>query len=338
MGKPHAPPTPDFASIAKQQGAANQATAITEFGLNNANQITPWGSKTTTQNAGSTTDNPSFTINTTLNPADQANLDSQRALESGLLALGPTALGTAANTLGSRLETGNLPPMSYQVDAGGTKNLDYGQLPGGVYDVGNTDAIRQRMEDAAWGKYISRAAPIMRPADGGSQHAARQHGRGHDELRCGIGSAWRCRRAKAIRRGRRSSTASCRAATRRSRSRGCGSPGRICGTRTRGQDAGLFAGQTAANNPTNQQDVQNAFANANLTNATRAQAINEQAQLRQMPLNELMAMLSGTQVNRRNSSQLPRPTSSPRRSSMQRRRRARRIRRRSVRNRERTTR
>lgn len=65
----------------------------------------------------------------------------------------------------------------------------------------------------------------------------------------------------------------------------------------RGTDAGLQQGQTAFNNDVNQQGVQNAFANANLTNQSRQQGLNEAAQLRQMPLNELMAMLGGTQVN-----------------------------------------
>jgi len=50
------------------------------------------------------------------------------------------------------------------------------------------------------------------------------------------------------------------------------------------------------NNASSQQDIQNALANANLGNATRAQGLSEQQSLRQMSLNELMAMLSGTQV------------------------------------------
>ncbi len=66
---------------------------------------------------------------------------------------------------------------------------------------------------------------------------------------------------------------------------------------SRTTDADLLNQQTGFNNQVNQQDVQNAFANANLTNATRQQGLNENAQLRQMPLNELMAMLGGTQVN-----------------------------------------
>jgi hypothetical protein len=50
------------------------------------------------------------------------------------------------------------------------------------------------------------------------------------------------------------------------------------------------------NNTAAQQDTQNKFANANLGNATRAQGIQEQQSMRDMALNELMAMLSGTQV------------------------------------------
>jgi hypothetical protein len=50
------------------------------------------------------------------------------------------------------------------------------------------------------------------------------------------------------------------------------------------------------NNQAAQMDTSNAFTNNNLSNATRAQGLQELQQLRQMPLNELMAMLSGTQV------------------------------------------
>jgi hypothetical protein len=50
------------------------------------------------------------------------------------------------------------------------------------------------------------------------------------------------------------------------------------------------------NNASSQQDIQNAFANAGLANSTRNQGIQEQQDMRHMALNELMAMLSGTQV------------------------------------------
>jgi hypothetical protein len=50
------------------------------------------------------------------------------------------------------------------------------------------------------------------------------------------------------------------------------------------------------NNASSQQDIQNAFQNAGLANSTRNQGIQEQQDMRHMALNELMGMLSGTQV------------------------------------------
>jgi hypothetical protein len=69
---------------------------------------------------------------------------------------------------------------------------------------------------------------------------------------------------------------------------------------TRGQDAGLQAQQVGMNNQTQQQNISNAFQNAGLQNSVRSAGLNERAQLRQMPLNEIMAVLSGTQVNQPN--------------------------------------
>lgn len=65
----------------------------------------------------------------------------------------------------------------------------------------------------------------------------------------------------------------------------------------RGQDASLQETMAGFNNQTVQQNIQNAFQNASLQNAARAAGITEMAQLRQMPLNEIMAILSGTQIN-----------------------------------------
>jgi hypothetical protein len=66
---------------------------------------------------------------------------------------------------------------------------------------------------------------------------------------------------------------------------------------SKASDAALLAQQNQMNNQTTQADITNAFNNANLTNASRAQGLSEMTALRQMPLNELMAMLSGSQVN-----------------------------------------
>lgn len=66
---------------------------------------------------------------------------------------------------------------------------------------------------------------------------------------------------------------------------------------SRGQDANLQSQQTGFNNSVVNQDIANAFSNANLANSAHQMGISNMAQLRQMPINEIMAILSGTQVN-----------------------------------------
>lgn len=297
FGKPSAPATPDYAAAATAQGAANKDAAIASYQLNNTNQVTPWGTKTLTQDGfqsdGTT---PKYTQTTALNPQDQALLDQQRGVEGGIMGLAPAALKTAGDVLGTSLNTGNLPPMAYQVDTGGAKNLDYSQLPGQQYSVGSSDAVRQQVEDAAWGKYISRAAPLMQQQTndlntrlanmGGvttSAGAMRQTG----ALRASQGDSVNQAIQDTILQGGNAAQ----------QQQNMNLAGANLWNTSRATDASLLKDQTTTNNSINQQDIQNAFSNANLTNTSRSQGLNEAAQLRQMPLNELLAMLNGTQVN-----------------------------------------
>jgi hypothetical protein len=296
VGKPSAPPPIDYNQAAQTQGAQNRETAIAEWKLNNANQQTPWGTKTTTQTGPGDTD---YTVTTALDPADQARLDQQRELQGGMLALGKPALDRAAGMLGTELNTGNLPPMAYQVDTQGMKNLDYSGLPGGVYDVGDTGDIRNRMEQAAWGKYIDRAAPMMqqqtealntRLANMGGVTTGAAAARQQAGLQASQGDQARQAIFDSILQGGN--------AAQQEQAMRLGAAG-LWNT-TREQDADLLARQTGFNNQATQQDIQNAFANAALTNASRAQGLSEATALRQMPLNEIMAMLGGSQVNQPN--------------------------------------
>lgn len=293
FGKPSAPPAPDYAAAATAQGAANRDTALASWQLNNANQVTPWGTRTTAQTGPKDTD---YTVTTTLNPADQAMLDQSRTLSGGLLNLGGNALQNAAGTIGQPIRTDTLPPMSYQVDTKGSKQLDYSGLPGAQYSVGDTGDIRNQVENAAWGKYISRAAPLMqaqqstldtRLANMGGVTTSPAAARAQAQLRASQGDQVNQAIFDSILQGGNAAE----------QEQGMRLAGANLWNTQRQGDAGLLAGQTAANNATNQQDIQNAFANANLANATRSQGLNEQAQLQQIPLNQLMAMLSGTQIN-----------------------------------------
>jgi hypothetical protein len=293
FGKPSAPPAPDYAAAATAQGAANRDTALASWQLSNANQITPWGTKTTTQSGPKDTD---YTVTTALNPADQAILDQQRGVQKGIMDLAPSALNTANNALNSSLNVGNLPPMAYQVDTKGLKNLDYSGLPGQQYSVGDTGDIRNKVENAAWGKYIDRAAPMMqqqtnnlntRLANMGGVTTSPGAMRAQSALQTSQGDQARQAIFDSILQGGNAAQ----------QEQGMRLNDANLWNQARSTDAGLLKDQTNFNNTATQQDIQNAFSNASLTNSSRQQGLNEAAQLRQMPLNELLAMLNGTQIN-----------------------------------------
>lgn len=84
MGKkaPKAPPAIDPVATAAAQTATNQATAITQFGLNAVNQYTPYGNLEYNQ-AGTWADGtPRFTATQTLSPAEKEALSLSNQAQS----------------------------------------------------------------------------------------------------------------------------------------------------------------------------------------------------------------------------------------------------------------
>jgi len=347
MGKSSAPPPPDYQQLATQQGAQNRETAIAEWQLNNANQTTPWGSKTTTKLSGTdpATGLPygdtAYSVNTTLDPTDQANLNKQREIQSSLMNLAPSALNNVWSQIGKAPTPENLPPMSYAVDTGGGQQLDFSGLPGAQYGtqaspiqssldfsgapaLGNPDAIRNQVTNSAYNQFMSRFAPAAaqqqnalntRIANMGGVSDSDAARRMTGGLLTSQGDQLRQAAFDAISRGGEEAQ----------RQFGMGLQARQQATGEIGQQgqfynaaqgqqfgqgmenvaahnaalqmtANLLGQQNQQNNALNQQNIQNAFANANLANASRAQGLTEQSSLRQMRLNELMALLSGSQV------------------------------------------
>jgi hypothetical protein len=104
MGKPSAPPAPDYTGAAQAQGAANSAAARTTSQLSNPNVYTPLGSQTVTQGhrtfdadaywkaaAETNTADPSQfwnegtpTVTQTLNPTAQKIFDTNQQTQQGL--------------------------------------------------------------------------------------------------------------------------------------------------------------------------------------------------------------------------------------------------------------
>ena len=119
MGKdsPSPPATPDYAGAAREQGAANEATARLQGRFNNPNVYGPLGSQTVSFGEG---DQP--TITQSLNPEAQGTLEAQQRVQRNLANLGLQGIGTAQNVLGSAFNP-NLPPIQTSLDTSGIAKM-----------------------------------------------------------------------------------------------------------------------------------------------------------------------------------------------------------------------
>lgn len=87
-----APKAPDPAKTAAAQTESNKATAISQYGLNATNQVTPYGNLSYSQNGSWSDGTPRFTATQTLSPEQQQLYQQQTQLGSKLndLAIGQT--------------------------------------------------------------------------------------------------------------------------------------------------------------------------------------------------------------------------------------------------------
>lgn len=104
MGKPSAPPAPDYAAAAKEQGIANKEGAVSTASLSNPNIFSPYGNQTVSYANTGPDGNPQPTVTQTLTPQAQQTLDAQQQVQYGLAQLGQQGLGTAQDVLGQRFQ------------------------------------------------------------------------------------------------------------------------------------------------------------------------------------------------------------------------------------------
>lgn len=126
--QPATPAQPNYADVAREQGAANVETAIKQGYINNPNIYSPAGSQLVTFDP--TTNQP--TVRQTLTPTAQSTFDTQQRVQQLLAKLGETGTttaqdvigkafaptGTAGQPLQTRLDLSNLAQMP--VNAGTT--------------------------------------------------------------------------------------------------------------------------------------------------------------------------------------------------------------------------
>ena len=142
---------PDPYAIAQAQSQANIDAARVTAALNRANQYTPWGQLTWTQDPSRGPDAWNQTIS--LDPQSQALLDQQRAQQ---LQLG----GVVDSTISSIQSMGPVGELN---------------LPGGAMPTSNED-YRRQIQDALYSQATSRLDPMFRQREGDLQSSLAAQG------------------------------------------------------------------------------------------------------------------------------------------------------------------
>ena len=111
MGKPSAPPAPDYAAAATAQGAANVDAARTSSKMSNPNITNPYGTQTVQYGVNGDPDQAQVTQ--TLSPTQQKLFDqnNQISQDYGNLAQGAMA-NVAKQNIGSPLDMTNIPAQA----------------------------------------------------------------------------------------------------------------------------------------------------------------------------------------------------------------------------------
>lgn len=310
MGKKSTPPPPDYTSLAKEQGALNKETGLDQWRLQNTSVTTPYGNR---QLIADPSQPSGYRIEESLNPADQQRLDASRKLQQGMLDLGPGALDYLGGMIGKPVDTGNLPPMVSGVNTGGLQygvnrgnmvsDVDFSGAPG----VSSGADTRNMVQNAMMDRFTKFMDPKQKQAQEAQRNRIANMG--------GVTSSPAARRmmadlesAQAGERSQAGWDAITKGGEEASREFGMDMSRRQQSiqemlsragfvNQAQEQDFGQQLGQGQFRNEAVGRNIANMFQNASLANASRGQGLQEQINLRQTPLNELMALLGGTQVN-----------------------------------------
>jgi hypothetical protein len=115
---PPAPPAPDPAATAAAQAKMNRETAITQFGLNAVNQITPDGSLTYKQIGTWPDGTPRYEATTALSKPQQAIYDTNQQTQQNFANIGRDQSARIGDLLGTPLQLGNEATEARLMDLG----------------------------------------------------------------------------------------------------------------------------------------------------------------------------------------------------------------------------
>lgn len=122
QSQPQAPAAPDYTGAAVAQGQANLQAGQQSASLSNPNVTSPYGNQTVTYTPTGPDGAMQSNVNQTLTPEAQQTLDAQQRVQYGLAQLGQQGLGTAQQILGQ--------PFNYNGPGVQTSLGNYGQASG----------------------------------------------------------------------------------------------------------------------------------------------------------------------------------------------------------------
>lgn len=274
MDTPQAPAAPDPVKTAQAQSASNKETAVAQYGLNATNQNGPNGSLNYNQIGTWSDGTPRFEANTVLSPQQQTLYDKSNVTQNNLADIGTQQ----SAKIGAQLNT----PFQYNLPSS-VSNVQGSPIQ---KSIGSNDfsADRKRVEDALY----SRLNPQLDRDTSALETKLINKG-----LRPGT-EAW-SQAIDADNRGRNDARMQVIA-------QGGNEQSRLFGI---DQAAGQFANQAQG------QEFGQGLTNANLSNSQRAQLAQLQLSERNQPINEISALLSGSQVSQPTFQNTPTPGVAP---------------------------
>lgn len=123
MDTPSAPAAPDPAKTAAAQSQANKETAVTQYGLNATNQVTPQGSLTYKQIGTWADGTPRYEATTALNEGEQNVYDTGLQTRQNVAGIGKDQSARIAQLLGQPVDLNNEATEARLYDLG-SKRLD----------------------------------------------------------------------------------------------------------------------------------------------------------------------------------------------------------------------
>jgi|SRR6185312_3149770 len=271
MCAPTPPPAPDPAQTIAAQTASNLATANQNAELNRVNSYTPYGNLTYTQNAPYPDGTSNYSAQVSLSPQEQQIFNNQTA---GQINLGNIALGMqgqVGNSYASPINMSGAPGVASSVNSNGPALT--GQITNGANDPG---AIQQA-ENAAYGQQAQYLDP---------QFAQKHEALDNSLINQGITQGSQAYNTAQQNLGLQENQA-------------YGNAGLQAVQAGQQEQNTLFnqgIGAADLQNSANQQAFGQGLSNANLQNSANSQYLQQLFALRDQPLNEYNALMTGAQV------------------------------------------